>query len=90
MDTETGRVTGHYRSKPNDPASLPDNHVYSIFRTSKGEIYVGTMRGFCRWVPADDSFHRFDEFDGIFVYDMIEDADGVLWIATKDDGVWRM
>ena len=90
MDTETGRVTGHYRSKPNDPDSLPDNHVYSIFRTSKGEVYVGTMRGFCRWVPADDTFHRFDEFDGIFVYDMIEDADGVLWIATKDDGVWRM
>lgn len=89
LNIESDMVTDHFASDPHDLSSLPNNHIYCIYRTRKGSIYVGTMKGFCRYVPENRSFLRFKEFDNIFVYDLIEDRNGTLWIATKNDGIWR-
>lgn len=47
------------------------------------------MGGFCQFLPEINKFHRFEKLKDVFVYDMLEDSAGILWIATKGDGIWR-
>lgn len=90
INTNNGRVVKHYESNLSNPATLPNNHIYSIYKSRNGDIYIGTMKGFCKWIPENDSFYRYEKLSNTFVYDMLEDKSGNLWIATKNDGIWRM
>ena len=90
MDVRTRRVVKNYQRRKGTAGSLPHNYIYSIYKTRNGDIFVGTMLGFCRYIPQSDSFHTYDQMRNIFVYDMVEDAEGCLWIASKDNGVWRL
>ena len=90
LDINTGRSVRRYIHDPQDPTTLPNNHIYSIFKARSGEIYVGAMKGLCKYDSRTDSFIRIEEFHNTFVYDRIDDAHGNLWLATKNDGVWRM
>ena len=88
LDTNKGRVVRNYRHDPNNPESIPNDHIYSFLKTRTGEIYVGTMKGFCRWIPESNSFFRYKELKNTFVYDIVEDERGWIWISSKNDGVW--
>lgn len=88
MDRRTGRVT-NYRHDPSDSHSLPNDHVYSLFRDSSGAIWIGTLQGCCRFESARAGFRRVGELQGIFVYDIAEDKNRNIWIASKGDGIWR-
>jgi ligand-binding sensor domain-containing protein/signal transduction histidine kinase/DNA-binding response OmpR family regulator len=87
MDTESRTIKKRLRNGGRNPHSLPNNHIYSIYKSSDGNVYVGTMKGFCRWIDGTDRFEPYCQMSNIFVYDMIEDRFGKLWIATKNDGV---
>ena len=90
LDINSGRIVKRYRFNPLDPSSIPNDHIYSIYKTRAGDIYIGAMKGLCKYDEKNDSFIRLDKFHNTFVYDLIEDVRGNLWIATKNDGVWRM
>lgn len=90
LDTEKGLVIKRHRHNPDNPASIPNDHIYSIYKTRGGEIYVGTMKGFCRWLPESSRFFRYEELSNAFVYDIIEDGEGRIWISSKNDGLWCM
>lgn len=90
LDTEKGRIIRNHRHNPNDPESIPNDHIYSFLKTKKGDIYVGTMKGFCKWIPERNCFSRYEELKNTFVYDIIEDEGGRIWISSKNDGVWCM
>ena len=90
MDVRTRKVVKNYQRRKGSAGSLPHNYVYSIYKTRSGEIFVGTMLGFCKYIPQSDSFYTYEQMKNIFVYDMIEDEEGNLWIASKDNGVWRL
>lgn len=89
MNLQTRSVVRNYHYNMNDSNSIPHNHIYSLYKNKRGEIFVGTMGGFCKYLPAINGFHRFPELKDVFIYDMVEDSRGTLWIATKGDGVWR-
>lgn len=88
MNVQSGK-TRNYRHNHSDPYSLPNDHVYSIYRTKDGNIYIGTLSGFCQYDSKNDSFRTLKQLDQIFVYDIIEDSHNNLWIASKRDGIWR-
>ena len=88
IDTRNGSIVKTYQ-KGSSPHSLIDNSVFSICRTTTGEIFVGTMFGLLRYDRQTDGFQRIDDLNGCFVYDIKEDYDGNLWLTTYANGAWR-
>ena len=87
VDTRTGVVVKTYQ-KTDSPRSLIDNSVFSICRTTTGEIYLGTLFGLLRYNKQSDDFDRIPELNGRFVYDIKEDSGGNLWLATYANGAY--
>lgn len=87
IDTRTGAVLGTY-TEGHTPHSLNDNSIFSICRTSAGEIYLGTLFGLLRYNRTQDNFDRIPELNGKFVYDIKEDSYGNLWLATYANGAY--
>ena len=85
IDTRTGVVLRTY-TEGHTPHSLNDNSIFSICRTSAGEIYLGTLFGLLRYNRTQDNFDRIPELNGKFVYDIKEDSYGNLWLATYANG----
>ena len=87
VDTRTGTVVKTYQ-KTDSPRSLIDNSVFSICRTTTGDIYLGTLFGLLRYNRQSDDFDRVPELNGRFVYDIKEDSGGNLWLATYANGAY--
>ena len=87
IDTRTGVVLRTY-TEGHTPHSLNDNSIFSICRTSAGEIYLGTLFGLLRYNRTQDSFDCIPELNGKFVYDIKEDSYGNLWLATYANGAY--
>lgn len=69
--------------------SLNDNSVFTICKTRTGQIYLGTLFGLLRYNNNTDDFTEIPELKNIFVYDIIEDSKGNLWLATYVNGAFR-
>ena len=87
IDTRTGVVLRTY-TEGHTPHSLNDNSIFSICRTSAGEIYLGTLFGLLRYNRTQDNFDCIPELNGKFVYDIKEDSYGNLWLATYANGAY--
>ncbi|GAB3383833.1 hypothetical protein GCM10027432_14270 [Lysobacter fragariae] len=77
-----------YRNDPQDPGSLPDNHIQALEPSRRGGFWVGTLAGgVARFVPGQGSFIRYsaDSRPGALASDGIstlrEAPDGTLWVA---------
>lgn len=77
----------HY-GKGNKAGDLNDNNVFAICKTSTGELWVGTPSGLLRYNRAEDNFERIKGMEYVFIYNMLEDSFGKLWIATYTQGVY--
>ena len=87
-----GRFDGYdiklYVNDPDDPSSLNDNYVTDILIDKKGKMWISTWRGINRYNPTSDSFIRFDhEPKNSEIWDIEEDSDGSLWLATHNGGL---
>lgn len=87
VDTRTGAIVKTYQ-KTESPRSLIDNSIFSICRTTTGDIYLGTLFGLLRYNKQSDDFDRVPELNGRFVYDIKEDSGGNLWLATYANGAY--
>jgi len=87
MDLRTGTVR-RYVNSPSDPRSLINDFVYSVFKSSDGTIYVGTMKGVCTFDSSSGVFTPIKDLEGCFICDMNEDNDGNIWCADKNEGVY--
>ena len=88
IDTQTGQIIKTYQ-KGDSPRSLIDNSIFSICQTTTEDIYIGTLFGLLRYNEDSDDFDRIEELNGNFIYDIKEDSDGNLWLATYANGVYR-
>ena len=86
IDLHTRRLK-HY-GKGDAPNTLNADNVFSVYRSSTDEIWVGTTSGLLRYNRATDDFTRIRQVENVFVYDILEDSSGRLWIATYSDGVF--
>ncbi|MCS3736669.1 hybrid sensor histidine kinase/response regulator transcription factor [Mucilaginibacter dorajii] len=87
MDIPSGKVVKVYLA--NKQSHLKSNFVICFRKTRNGSIYAGATRGFYVYNPAAKDFtiiNKIPEWD--FIYDIIEDHTGKLWIATVRDGIY--
>jgi len=92
----------HYKHDPNNPKSLSDNKVYSIYEDSSGDLWIGTTRGLNKLVPNDNkesppTFIHFNNnsddpssLSHYIVRTIYEDRSGTLWIGTDGGGLNKL
>lgn len=89
VDLQTGHVKIYNHSR-NMPNTICSNDVLAVYKDRKGEIFVGTSWGLCRYNPQADNFSTITTVGSmVSVVDIHEDMYGSLWIATSNSGVFR-
>jgi ligand-binding sensor domain-containing protein/signal transduction histidine kinase len=80
-----------YRHKRDDPASLIQDSVFTIFFDHRGRLWAGTENGLVAFDPKTEQFkfYRVAELGNNRERAIAEDSHGVLWLATLYTGVHR-
>ena len=86
INLETGALQ-NYR-KGEEENTLCANDAFCVCKTRKGDIFVGTTSGAVKYNRATDDFTRIPELKNKFVYSILEDSTGKLWVATYSYGVY--
>jgi len=81
------------RKQVND--KLTGHHVYGLHISDDGLLYIGTDEGLNIFNPADETFRYVNleinknpyQNNEAFVFSVIEDKEGNIWIATQNQGV---
>lgn len=87
FDTTNGKINRINTSSGN---GLVNNYVFSICHTSDDDIYIGTFAGLQRYDLITDSFKSIDDFNGLFIYNIKEDSQRNLWVATYSNGLFLL
>ncbi len=69
---------------------LPMNSIKKVFQCSKGYIWIGTQEGLVRFDGVNFKIYDKSKFPGLksnFIYDIDEDENGNLWLATWGGGI---
>ena len=87
----------HHRWDGKGPTSIRHGYVTSLLEDSRGQLWVGTRGGVSLWAPETDDFRPWrPEIDlptapfADQVRSMVETADGSVWIAAQDFGLYRI
>ncbi len=80
-----------YTHKPADSTSISNNFVCTVLRDRSSRLWVGTIRGLNRMDEQTGTFRlvRPDILRTAFIYALLEDNTGQLWIATRFKGIFR-
>ena len=91
LNPATGKIK-RYKSIPSDQNTLSDNSVYAIDEDRQGRIWVSTISGLNLYNQEKDSFIRIKgkNLDKSCIYQVYQDEDFVVWIATYDNGLIKM
>lgn len=91
-DLKTGKVKS-YQFRNADPTTISDNNVRKIFKTSYGDIYIGTAWGINIYNPQTDDFSSISQIAQVgnlaSVSDIKEDSRGFIWFSTSNAGLFR-
>jgi signal transduction histidine kinase/CheY-like chemotaxis protein len=81
----------NYSSSINNPSSLINNSVFSLFFDSSDILWVGTMNGIDCFDKKENRFTHFKpgKFRDNFIYDIFQDNEKDYWFCTYDDGLYR-
>lgn len=82
LDRETGRFY-FYRHDPDNPETLADDGVYSIYEDRQGVFWVGTGLGLNKLDRETGQVERYcPAFPGdVMVYSLLEDQTGKFWVG---------
>ncbi|MDX1642682.1 MAG: two-component regulator propeller domain-containing protein, partial [Balneolaceae bacterium] len=80
-------------NQPEDPETIGNNDVRSIFEDSNGDMWIGAYGAVLnRYNSSEDRFYLYDVNRGSELYasvvqDIYEDRQGRLWFATRGGGL---
>ena len=87
VDLKTFRVRNY--SVNASPGSIGDNNVFAIEKDRSGTYWIGTVAGLNKFDPRTETFSRVHEPGTYaFIYDIMEDSRGLIWIATYYTGLF--
>ena len=75
-----------YTHDPDDPYSLSNKYVWSVYVDDTGSVWVGTNHGLNRFLEERNGFEQYltDVKSGAsFIYDITSDGSGYLWLTTE-------
>jgi signal transduction histidine kinase/ligand-binding sensor domain-containing protein/DNA-binding response OmpR family regulator len=84
LDKNSGRFA-HYLNNPADPKSLANNSILSLYRDSRGWMWVGSHGGLSRFERSSNTFMTLKEAQGLAhnsILTITEDDDHNLWMST--------
>ncbi len=87
MDRSTGTFR-RYRHDPSDPGSLSNDSVRDILLDRSGALWVATEGGLNRLDRKSGGFTRY--VPGLAVNSIDEDRDGLIWLATRGNGLMSL
>ena len=88
MDIPTGKIKKHF-SAGNRENDLQSNFALCFYKTSNGQILVGTTNGLYYYLPKTDEFIRPTDIpQNIFITGILEDHNKIIWASTNDNGVF--
>ncbi|MDR1122001.1 MAG: response regulator [Dysgonamonadaceae bacterium] len=68
---------------------LDEASVYAICEDRYGQIWLGNGWNVYRGNRETLRFERMDEFGLNYIYDIMEDSNGSIWVATMGNGVYK-
>ena len=68
---------------------IEEGSVYSFLIDSKGRRWIGPGWGLYMSQPNEKKYHKINEVGYCWIYDIMEDKDGLIWIATMGNGIWK-
>jgi ligand-binding sensor domain-containing protein/signal transduction histidine kinase/DNA-binding response OmpR family regulator len=86
MDLKTKKVTRHYAANMGRNP-FTSNFIVALFRTSSGDVLVGTWTGLFRYNPTTDDFTLLPFFNAP-IQSIQEDEAGTLWVSSYGGGVY--
>ena len=98
FDPRSGVVVERYATNNDDPHSLHGTSINTIFEDRRGAIWIGTIdHGLSRLAQDNAGQRTFTHYpysaddekglSGNSVVSIIEDPDGILWLATANGGL---
>ncbi|MDR0798529.1 MAG: response regulator, partial [Dysgonamonadaceae bacterium] len=69
--------------------NLDEASIYAICEDRYGKIWIGNGWSVYRGDPETKNFVRIDAFGLNYIYDIMEDSDGFIWVATLGSGVYK-
>lgn len=89
LNLNTNKLSEYYHIRES-AQTICSNDVLSLYKDKKGDIYVGTTWGLCKYNKEEENFETLN-FVGTMtsVFDILEDKSGYLWVATNNSGVFR-
>jgi signal transduction histidine kinase/ligand-binding sensor domain-containing protein len=88
MDIPSGKIIRHYAGG-GGATSFRGNFVLTLCQTRQGEILAGTPQGIFRYNKSADRFFDIPQVPtNIFVYSILEDYRGTIWVTTIGQGIY--
>jgi len=72
-----------------DPRSITHNSTFAIHKDRQQTLWIGNLSGLNVYNYEADNFIQIDELQGVFIQDIFEDTDGIIWISTFSKGLYR-
>ena len=69
--------------------NLNEESVFALCKDRNGRIWLGNAWGVFLSEDSNMRFNRMDIFGLSYTYDIIEDSEGYIWVATMGNGVFR-
>ena len=81
------KAFARFAHDPRDPTSLASNTVTTVFRDTRGALWVGTDQGLSRMGTIAGRFESYGVSDGLpdnVVLGILEDDQGRFWVSTPN------
>lgn len=78
----------HFFHDKNDPQSIDNDFIVSLFLDSRHRLWIGTGTGVDRYDFAGNYFHHYSIADPVYVHSFFEDHAGVIRIASGAYAGW--
>lgn len=88
LDLKTGRLKAHVGTDAT-PSEQSAPLTVTMFRTSSGEILLGTQEGLFVYDASRRRFVPVRSMDGRFIHAIYEDSQRRLWVGTFGQGLYR-
>ncbi|MDR1763937.1 MAG: response regulator [Dysgonamonadaceae bacterium] len=85
-----------YRRDANNPNSLKNNYVRTIYESAGGEFLIGCIDGLLRYDRNTGEFREIEIYDGFnrplhpHITSIMERPDGEIWLTTSGSGLFSM
>lgn len=96
FDPVTGRIQ-HLRHRVGSAAALSSDQIFTLTLSRSGDVYIGTQAGLDVWRADAETLSQFGPLAGAAgslhgkqISQVLEAADGSLWIGTFDAGLMHL